>query len=223
MQSLINPTSRLSCQDNLLLEFLYFLSMNLSFKAQLVFCLCQLHHGNLSLIWIDVKEGVRFPSKPLYFQIRHCRKDTIRKRVELGSTNLAGLSDAAIIVQCKITTSFLGNSMFFLKQADYLFQLRISFQCWKGESYFSLFYIIHSCKRWKLMKRVPYCLTNKGGKLNAKLLISNPSPSPPKNVEFVCSVNLTKTWWLLSFNNIVRGGRGSSVKTQELVFLNIWI
>ena len=121
--------------------------MNLSFKAQLVFYLCQPHHSNLSLIWIDVKEGVRFPSKPLFFQIRHCCKDTIRKRIKLGSINVAGWSDTAIIVQCKITTSFLGNSMFFLKQADYLFQLRISFQCWKGESYLSFFYIIHSCKR----------------------------------------------------------------------------
>ena len=122
--------------------------MNLSFKAQLVFCLCQLHHGNLSLIWIDVKEGVRFPSKPLYFQIRHFWKDTISKRIKLESTNLAGLSDTAIIVQCKISRSLLGNRMFFtLKQADYLFQLRISFPCWKGDSSFSLFFIIYSCKR----------------------------------------------------------------------------
>ena len=129
MQSLINPTPRLfPCQDNLLLEFFYFLSMNLSFKAQLVFYLCQPHHSNLSLIWIDVKEGVRFPSKPLYFQIRHFWKDTISKRIKLGSTNLAGLSETAIIVQCKISRSLLGNRVFFtLKQNDYLIQLRISF------------------------------------------------------------------------------------------------
>ena len=149
MRSLINPTPRLSCQDNLLLEFLYFLSMNLSFKAQLVFCLCQLHHGNLSLIWIDVKEGVRFPSKPLYFHIRHCWKDTISKRIKLGSTYLAGLSDTAIIVQYKISRSLLGNRVFFtLKQAEYLFQLRICFlPMLKGWLFLFPFFIIYSCKR----------------------------------------------------------------------------
>ena len=122
--------------------------MNLSFKAQLVFCLCQLHHGNLSLIWIDVKEGVRFPSKPLYFHIRHCWNDIIRKRIKFGSTNLAGLSDTAIIVQCKISRSHLGNRMFFLFKTGWLLvsvedlashaeRVTLPFP----------FFIIHSCKR----------------------------------------------------------------------------
>ena len=114
--------------------------MNLSFKAQLVFCLCQLHHSNLSLIWTDVNEGVRFPSKPLFFQIRHCRKDTIRKRIKLGSTYLAGLSDAAIIVQCKISRSLLGNRMFFLFKTGWLL---VSVEDWLP----IIIFITHSCKR----------------------------------------------------------------------------
>ena len=47
------------------------------------------------------------------------------------------------------------------------------------------------------MKQVPNCLITKEVKslrtLNTKLLKSNYYPSPPKNVEFVHSVNLTNT------------------------------